>query len=51
MSLTFDVVIESYRKLLTENPGKALLISDGHSIAYLDGDYVAGAAMGLDGKP
>jgi len=47
-TMTFKEVLEKYRQLLQANPGKALLIADGHA-AVMEGGEVYGAPLKLDG--
>ncbi len=46
--MTFKEVLEKYRQLLQANPGKALLIADGHA-AVMEGGEVYGAPLKRDG--
>lgn len=47
---TYDGVLAAYRRLLEDNPGKALALGDEGAAFLLDGHLVA-CAMDSDGKP
>jgi hypothetical protein len=48
--MTFKQVLDQYKSILANNPGKALVIGNGH-FAVLENGYLFGTSTMLNGEP
>lgn len=48
--MTFKQVLDQYKTILANNPGKALVIGNGH-FAILENDYLFGTTEMINGSP